>query len=372
MSEFKVTLEKIKEVKPHNNADRLEIASLDGMLFQFVVEKGVYKTGDYVLYFPVDSLVPPRIQELLKVTGKLSGREKNRIKTIRLRGEYSQGMVAPPSVVFAAGLIREGKQDTFSALDGFDYAPLLGITKYEPPLTGSSGRAVTLPLSVPVYDLESVQRKLRVWESMATKEILVTEKLEGTHFSYSLIVDAQDPSKCEVAICSRRQRLERQETESGEPLSNIYLDAAERFNVHEILAHLISHANKELYTDIAPAVSIHDPTKIVYTLRGELIGPGIQGNIYGLKSNELRFFDFSINNCSLPMVLHEGLGDHLLAPHVEFLRGGESSTIDPVAFSNGQSVLASVKREGVVYQVYAPGGQVLKVRSPEYLAENDL
>lgn len=58
MSEFGVTLEKISKIWEHPNADRLELASIEGMTYQFVVPKGQYIEGDAVLYFPVDSLIP--------------------------------------------------------------------------------------------------------------------------------------------------------------------------------------------------------------------------------------------------------------------------------------------------------------------------
>lgn len=71
MSEFAVTIERIGEVWNHPNADRLDLARVDGMSFQFIVGRDQYKVGDLVVYFPIDSLLPQNIVEKLGLVGKL-------------------------------------------------------------------------------------------------------------------------------------------------------------------------------------------------------------------------------------------------------------------------------------------------------------
>ena len=92
MSNFAVTIEKIEEIAPHENADRLELGRVAGMTFQFVVQKDTYKPGDEVIYFPLDSLIPEPLQEDLGVAGYLS---KGRVRTVELRGMISPGLVCP-------------------------------------------------------------------------------------------------------------------------------------------------------------------------------------------------------------------------------------------------------------------------------------
>src|SRR5260221_603855 len=96
MSIFSVSVERIASVWEHANADRLELARLASMSYQFVIAKGSYQVCDLVVYFPIDSLLPASIISALELTGKLAGSEKNRVKTIRLRGVISQGVVASP------------------------------------------------------------------------------------------------------------------------------------------------------------------------------------------------------------------------------------------------------------------------------------
>jgi RNA ligase (TIGR02306 family) len=96
MSTFKVSVETLDRVWKHPGADLLELASVAGMSFQFVVLKDKHKAGDTVLYFPIDSLMPPELIETLGLTGRLAGKEQNRLKTIKLRKAISQGLVSFP------------------------------------------------------------------------------------------------------------------------------------------------------------------------------------------------------------------------------------------------------------------------------------
>src|SRR5579871_6162215 len=124
MSTFGVTVERIEQVWPHDNADRLEMARVASMTYQFVIAKGSFRTGDLVIYFPIDSLLPQPIIDKLGLSGKLAGSQRNRVKTVRLRGQISQGIVAEPDLLledWASAVYHEGQGVT----------ERLGVTKYE-------------------------------------------------------------------------------------------------------------------------------------------------------------------------------------------------------------------------------------------------
>ena len=98
MSEFKVGLEIIGEVSPAPNADSLDLVKLERIDYDFITMKGLYEPGDVVVYFPVDSLLPDWIIKALDLEGRLAHgahteddtpRRRDRVKTIRLRGNYS-------------------------------------------------------------------------------------------------------------------------------------------------------------------------------------------------------------------------------------------------------------------------------------------
>src|SRR5512139_805408 len=149
MSTFAVTTEAVEKVWEHPNADSLELAKLEGMDFQFVVPKGSIFPGEVCLYFPVDSLLPEYILEYLNLTGKLSGKDKNRVKTIKLRGEISQGIIVAQ---WELGLYPTHET-------GMDLTETLGVTKYESPEQLVKGaRTSTLPPELHVYDIEGCER----------------------------------------------------------------------------------------------------------------------------------------------------------------------------------------------------------------------
>src|ERR1035441_5714277 len=85
------TIQKILEIRPHNNADALEIAKVLG--WQVVVKKGEFKAGDLVVYIVIDTVLPERAEfEFLRT-------KHFRIKPIRLRGEESAGICFPLNIL---------------------------------------------------------------------------------------------------------------------------------------------------------------------------------------------------------------------------------------------------------------------------------
>jgi RNA ligase (TIGR02306 family) len=59
-NDYKVPLTTILAINPHNNAERLEVATVYG--FQVIVSKGTYRVGDLALYIPIDSILPERLE----------------------------------------------------------------------------------------------------------------------------------------------------------------------------------------------------------------------------------------------------------------------------------------------------------------------
>src|SRR5689334_3340088 len=120
MSSFDVKVRRIV-VTPHNNADALEIGTIDG--YQFVVAKGQWQTGDLGVYIPEQAVVPDNLIAEMGLEGRLAGKDKNRVKAIKLRGVLSQGLFYKP----ADGLPADW-------IEGQEVGSALGICKYEPPI----------------------------------------------------------------------------------------------------------------------------------------------------------------------------------------------------------------------------------------------
>jgi hypothetical protein len=125
------------------------------------------------------------------------------------------------------------------------------------------------------------------------------------------------------------------------------------------------------------------------TLYGEMCGPGIQGNIYGLKEHRVFAFDIKVGEYFLYFYEFKGLLDQwtgktgkelkeLMVPvlHTGFLKDILKDQ-DIRSFSNGKSVWGNFLREGIVIRPLVEqyinrfGRLLLKQRSPQYLAGSE-
>ncbi|MFH1468523.1 MAG: RNA ligase family protein [Pseudomonadota bacterium] len=347
MSTFAVTLERIGQTLPIPDADRIEVAVLEGMDFQFVVPRGRYQPGDQVLYFPVDSLLPPALIERLGLTGRLAGRDQDRVKTIRLRGQISQGIVADLDLV-PAGLT-----------DPEAITAHLGVRKYDPPEQVTNDAILArLPEGQSAYDIEGADRYVQIAALLLDQPVWISEKVEGSNLWVRATPDG------EVEVGQRNHALIPRE------------GALHTF--HKIVAR------QRIDAFAAALARAAGQPALVY---GEALGPGIQGNIYQLKEHRALLFDARVGPEWLsPAGLREALqgffgeeGDALLVPTLCFDRtlrdwlGGQSIK----QASDGPSRLAGRAREGVVIKPMTEavvrdfGRLVIKQRSPAYLAKSE-
>ncbi|GAG29377.1 unnamed protein product, partial [marine sediment metagenome] len=178
-----VTIEKIETARHHPNADRLDICTLADSTFQFITGRDEYRPGDRVLYFPIDSILPIELQEKLGLAGKLAGKGKNRVRTVRLRGEISQGIVAPQNIAEA---VAAQSPDIVNTKESWEeqITEYLGVTKYEPaPIQSKAANLKGLPVGLPVYDIEGAERHPYAVARLMDEQVIVTEKIEGMNFS---------------------------------------------------------------------------------------------------------------------------------------------------------------------------------------------
>ncbi|MFD0405052.1 RNA ligase (ATP) [Kitasatospora sp. NPDC127116] len=169
MSTLRVTAEKLT-VLEHPNADALELAQVG--LYRAVVAKGMYRTGDHAVYIPEQSVLPDELIEELGLTGKLAGARANRVKAVRLRGELSQGIVCRPAALAGTDLAAAAER-------GEDFAELLGVVKWQPPVpTSMSGDVVSAPDLLPWVDIENLKRYPDAFEP--GEPVVLTEKLHGS------------------------------------------------------------------------------------------------------------------------------------------------------------------------------------------------
>lgn len=356
MAFFNVTMEIIDTVSPIKDADRIQCATIKGLPFTFVIGKDSFKSGDTVLYFPIDSLIPAPLAEKLGVAGKLAGSDKNRIKTIRLKGVYSQGIVGPFALL-EPWLIQQWGEDWAKKcieIKPSDITEYFGITKYEPPAILEKGANLKpLPEGLSIYDIEGCDRNSDVVDIIKDQEIYVSEKVEGSNFSVTF-----DGKR--FYVNQRRFTIE-------------LIDGHEhtwwKIAREQGLLDFASHLSMEYYAPV--------------TVYGEMIGPGIQGNIYKIPNHLVRVFDIKIGAKYLDAQTFLDITERnkvTTAPNLgvfknlaQFLNG---KTI--VEASNGKSKLnPATLREGIVIkplkeqEIHKFGRLILKQRDPIYLAGTD-
>ena len=253
MSERKLaSIRKITDIIPIENADAIEIALVDG--WKVVTKKDEYKPGDMCIYCEIDSFLPIREEfEFLRKSSykKMGDTEGFRLRTIKLRGQVSQGLIISINELLKYGVSAD------DVYEGLDVSGMLGIIKYEPPIPAElAGKVKGLfPSFIPKTDEERVQNLSSEYVSWKDKTFYVTEKLDGSSATY-YIKDG------EFGVCSRNLQL--LETEG-----NTFWKVARELDLENKMKGI----------------------GINFSIQGELIGEGIQGNPYKIKGQTVKFFN---------------------------------------------------------------------------------
>ncbi len=237
------SIQTITSLSPIPGADNILVAQVLG--WQCVVKREEFKSGDRCVYFEIDSILPIAQwnDHLRKDPAK-----PLRVKTIRLRGQLSQGLALPMN------LLPVGEYEL-----GQDVTELAGVVKYEPVIPAElSGKVKgNFPGFLHKTDeirLQSVPEVLD--EAIAKGLVLIgTLKMDGTSFTaYRRDAD--------FGVCSRN--LDLKETED-----NAHWKIARKLKLEEILRS--------------------EPRNLC--IQGEMVGPGIQGNKMGFKEIDLYLFN---------------------------------------------------------------------------------
>lgn len=246
------SIKQITDIRPIEGADKIELASVGG--WNVVVAKDVgHKVGDMVVYCEIDSFLPIREEfEFLRKSSykKMGNQEGFRLKTIKLRGQVSQGLILPIHVLPLLEVVSEGQ----------DVTEMLGIVKYEPPIPAELAGKVKgqFPSFLRKTDEERVQnlsKEYVEWGLQSKHQFYVTEKLDGSSATFYM-------KDGEFGVCSRN--LELLETEG-----NTFWKVAREMDLENKLRKYGQNIS----------------------LQGELIGEGIQGNPYKIKGQKVMFFN---------------------------------------------------------------------------------
>lgn len=335
------SIQRVAKILPIPDADAIEIAMINS--WKVVVKKGEYKEGDLCIYCEIDSFLPVREEfEFLRKSSykKMGEQEGFRLKTIKLRGQISQGLLLPLSILEGQEEMKIGTSqqphgdqlqlgpydDALVIEEGVEVTELLGIVKYEPPIPASLAGKVKG--SFPSWGRKTDQERCQ----NLTKEINlaiqneypfeVTVKLDGS----SMSIGNRDG---EVVVCSRNLSLDLQQD------GNTFVDVAKSLNILE---------------------RIREFGNIM--ISGELCGPGIQRNKESLPNHDFFVFDifdvdkqeYMSSDKRLEIVNSLGLKHvPILHESTSLSSIGLNSVDDILKYSEGPS-LNSENREGLVFK----------------------
>lgn len=332
------SIQLISDIKPIPGADNIEVATVLG--WECVVQKGEYKVGDRCIYIQIDTVVPPVPRfEFMRA-------RKYRVRTIKLRGQLSQGLVIP-----ATGLN--------SIPVGYDMTDALNIKKYEKP---DNNPAESLPkrpktgLDKFIYDFKysilyrwfpKLRPKSRSpfptdLVSITDEERIqncpeVLDKFKGQYFTASYKLDGSSITiihektwwgKSRYRICSRRFELHN--------TNNDWYKVFKSTNFKQHIEKLVKH--------------YHTNNIIV---QGEAIGPQFNGNHHRLAEPEIRLFNIFVDGKRIEQYRMTGLCKEFEIPHCPRLQ------FEPLNFTLPE-ILEFAKRPDIINPAVPAEGLVFR------------
>jgi len=349
------TIRTIKSVEPIPNADSIVKLTFESMGWVCVTDKATNpQPGDKRVYFEVDSVLPkdtPWKDANGDSIFKFMEPYNYRVKTIKLRGQVSQGLSIP--LADFPGLIDRAEGDNSPIEEGLDVTDSIGVVKYELPVDTQIGGDTKGPFPGFIEKTDELRAAEfdNLNEILATKDLTATVKVDGSSGTFYFL-------NGEFGVCSRNQELK--DTEK-----NAFWIMARKYKLQERM--------KALGMNLA--------------IQGEVAGPGIQNN--RAKLPELRLFVFTVqdldkNRRLTPQELHETLsllnsvveGEQIgTVPELPMIPAGTLKTIEDVdALAEGPTTIVGApetRREGVVFRS-TDGTISFKQVSTKYLLKHDL
>lgn len=352
------SIQRIKNLRPISGADKIEVAEILG--WEVVVKKGEHQIGDLCVYCEIDSVLPdlPQFEFLRK--------NKFRIKTIRMRGQISQG------IAFSLDSIPEMKEFFATGIgyycdEGQDVTKLMNVAKYESPeeqeeelrkeqsindkkwynklrykylykwfpFLKPKKVSSNFPSFLRKTDELRIQSYPKVLEELKGKQVYLTEKLDGS--SMTVFYNKKD-----FGVCSRARRV------SPKDKNSKFYNHVKAIGLEKRLTEYCKRTKRNL------------------AVQGELIGAGIQKNKYGLKGYDFRIFQIYdidlqrylgyyefLTTCSVlnleacPILGANGKADYSIG--YEYLVFDLNTVEELLEFAKGNSYLRDdIPREGIV------------------------
>lgn len=340
------SIQKIVDLQPIPNADKIEVATVLG--WKCVVKKDEFRVGDLCIYIEIDSIVPDNEYFAFMKERKF------RVKTIKLRGQVSQGLVVP---------LEYFKNPRYHFNEGLDLTDVMGIKKYDPQgeleeklakekLERSNNKikkflsryswfrnmfknqSGAFPSFIKKTDEPRIQLFPDICEKYKGIPFQYTEKVDGQSATYFLLKKKRFlwlGKKYIFGVCSRNVYLPKRD-------SSAYWSIAVSEKLEESLLKLQKFFDAKLVV-----------------IQGEIIGPKIQGDKYGCKDH-YRFFVFNViiddeKFVEIPWMWKVFRDRDIDLETVPLIMPKETllESIDQmVQYASGKSMIADIQREGIV------------------------
>ena len=353
-------IEEINSIVPIEGKDRIVLATVLG--WTVIVQKD-FKVGDKVVFAEIDSVFPEKPEfEFLRS-------KKFRIKTMKMAGVISQGIVFPLSI------LPEGEYNI-----GDDVTDILGITQYEPTMDKEEADIENTKTSVKKYPeflmrmawfrkLVLPKKQAKGFPSFISKtdesrvqncpfylnmdcKWIATEKVDGQSGSFTLQrVKGKhfwNKDTYDFAVCSRNLRKWKKDTSP-------FWSVAEKYNIEDVLHKLIGD-NEWV------------------AIQGECVASNVQGNKYHVTEPDLYVFNLIYPSGRVGSIEAKKIVNDLGLKFVPILSEDaqiKGMTVPEVLeYATGKSQLYDTLREGIVFRS-EDGKQSFKAVSPDFLLKNN-
>lgn len=353
-------ISRITDIQDIPNSDNLQLALING--WQGLVQKNVHKIGDLILCITQDAVIPDKLSLDWGVNSYL--KKGNRVRTVRLRGVYSECILIK--------LVDLPSIDDYR--QGMDMMKILGITKYEEPVkqvTLSNGKKFKYHENPNFHIYHKFPNFKNCPEIFDSKDIVViTRKLHGTNARYGII------KKAKLSIWDRIKKLftkdpwidfeyvygshrtEKGSTSQGFYSTDVWKTIAEKFYIEKKL---------RAYCDPLVKAGTLGSGLILY---GEIYGPGIQKNYdYELKDIMCRFFDIELDGKYLNHIDFIQCTKYMNLLTVDILYFGKFDRAKQEEYIfNNYIINTKIPHEGIVVKdVSGDRHKIYKCINPEYL-----
>lgn len=348
-------IEKIEWKRPIEGADRIELVGVLG--WQCIAKKDEFNIGDHCVYIEIDSIVDKTNPDF-----EFLEKKNYKIKTMKMKGVLSQGIVFPLSILHS---------DRKYAI-GDDVTDLLKITQIEDeipkqresnPLDKLRQRHKKLcknkvfkwfmkfkwfrtiafkllipkkkPKNFPDWIIKTDETRLQnmpmVLDTYKDKPMIVTEKLDGTSTSFGLRKEKK--RKYDFAVCSRNVRQEDINQKCFYD-DNVYHEMAIKYNIKEVLLKILERFNAT-----------------IVVLQGETVGEAIQKNKYNIQGRDFYAFNLVVDGKRIDSSVATDIVNEYGIKWVPIITANFKllPTVDEmIEYADGNSVICDTLREGVV------------------------